>query len=126
MAIRMAKSGKVAAAALFLFAAASTTTAAAVENDRSSSRLGTWTWYNHNSGKCLEIHGGGTADGAGAVQWGCNGSAWQLWTNTNGGTLTEIRNGNTGKCLEVYGGGTADGAGVVQWSCNGANWQKWK
>ncbi|MER8197684.1 RICIN domain-containing protein [Streptomyces microflavus] len=34
---------------------------------------------NHNSGTCLEIRGGGTADGAGAIQWECNGTLWQKW-----------------------------------------------
>ncbi|WP_331726465.1 RICIN domain-containing protein [Streptomyces uncialis] len=112
-------------AAVFLFGSVSASTAVAAENTPSRSQTLTFL-VNNNSGKVLEVYGGGTANGAGVVQWEYNGANWQYWNVTFGGTLTLITNHNSGKCLEVHGGGTANGAGVVQWDCNGQNWQKWR
>ncbi|MFD7495953.1 RICIN domain-containing protein [Streptomyces sp. NPDC059832] len=44
-----------------------------------------WSWAGGcpaaagSPGKCLEIQGDSTANGAGANQWDCNGSATQSW-----------------------------------------------
>ncbi|MFF3335696.1 RICIN domain-containing protein [Streptomyces sp. NPDC002888] len=74
---------------------------------------------NVNSGKCLQISGASTADGAVAVQSTCTGAAQQLWTKTTviGGYVT-FTNVNSGKCLEVAGGSTANGAALDQSTCN--------
>ncbi|GGW72809.1 hypothetical protein GCM10010320_63120 [Streptomyces caelestis] len=51
-------------------------------------------------GKCLEIPGGSTADGATADQWTCHGGTHQLWRKTaaTGGYVT-FTNVNSGLCL---------------------------
>ncbi|GAB3985736.1 PQQ-dependent sugar dehydrogenase [Plantactinospora veratri] len=71
------------------------------------------------AGKCLEIEGGGTADGSQAQIWNCTGSAHQTWTR-NGQTLRTL-----GKCLDVSGAGTANGTKIQLWTCNGTAAQNW-
>ncbi|MDG4789149.1 PQQ-dependent sugar dehydrogenase [Micromonospora sp. WMMD1102] len=71
------------------------------------------------AGKCLEIDGGNTADGAQAQIWSCTGSAHQTWTR-NGQTLRTL-----GKCLDVNGNGTANGTKIQLWTCNGSAAQNW-
>ncbi|MFC6021730.1 ThuA domain-containing protein [Plantactinospora solaniradicis] len=71
------------------------------------------------AGKCLEIDGGSTADGAQAQISTCTGSARQTWT-VNGQTLRAL-----GKCLDVNGSGTANGTKIQLWTCNGGTAQNW-
>jgi hypothetical protein len=81
----------------------------------------------HHSGKCLDVSGGDTADGAKVQQWTCGGwrnQEWNLVATSNG--YYTIRAGHSGKCLDVYGAGTVDGTKVLQWTCNGAANQEWR
>ncbi|MDG4789148.1 ThuA domain-containing protein [Micromonospora sp. WMMD1102] len=72
------------------------------------------------AGKCLEIDGGNTADGAQAQINTCvSGSARQTWTR-NGQTLRAL-----GKCLDVSGSGTANGTKIQLWTCNSGAAQNW-
>ncbi|MEU4624909.1 PQQ-dependent sugar dehydrogenase [Actinoplanes sp. NPDC023801] len=73
------------------------------------------------AGKCLDISGGGTADGTKIQLWTCNGSAAQVWT-VNGQVW---RNPQSGKCLDVAGGATANGTKAQLWTCNGTGAQNW-
>lgn len=81
---------------------------------------------NVNSGKCLEIPGGSTAEGATADQWTCDGGTHQLWTRTSviGGYVT-FTNVHSGKCLQVAGASTANGAALNQSTCNTGTNQQW-
>jgi type 1 glutamine amidotransferase len=71
------------------------------------------------AGKCLDVDGGGTADGTQVQIYGCTGSAAQTWTRS-GPTLRAL-----GKCLDVSGGGSADGTRIQLWTCNGTGAQDW-
>lgn len=71
------------------------------------------------AGKCLDVSGGGTADGTQVQIWGCAGNPAQTWTRS-GQTLRAL-----GKCLDVSGGGSADGTKVQLWTCNGSGAQNW-
>jgi hypothetical protein len=71
------------------------------------------------SGKCVDVNGSNTADGATVTLYTCNGQPNQTWTRT-GGTLQSL-----GKCLNITGGGTADDTPVELWSCNGGANQQW-
>ncbi|MBM9503488.1 glycoside hydrolase family 27 protein [Actinacidiphila acididurans] len=71
------------------------------------------------SGKCMDVNGGNTADGATVTLYTCNGGTNQTWTRT-GGTFQSL-----GKCLDVTGGGTANNTNVELWSCNGGGNQQW-
>ncbi|MFD0471647.1 ricin-type beta-trefoil lectin domain protein [Nonomuraea thailandensis] len=72
------------------------------------------------AGKCLDVAGGSSADGAAVQLYTCNGTAAQQWTRPGDGTLRAL-----GKCLDVRDHGTADGSRLQLWSCTGAANQQW-
>jgi type 1 glutamine amidotransferase len=69
--------------------------------------------------KCLDVDGGGTANGTQIQIWDCVGNPAQTWTRS-GSTLRAL-----GKCLDVSGGGSADGTKIQLWDCNGSGAQDW-
>ena len=83
--------------------------------------------HNIHSGKCLDIAGPSTADGATIHQWTClSGQASQrFYIEDKGNGQSQIRSSYSGKCLDVNAWGTQDGAKIIQWSCSGGNNQKW-
>ena len=72
---------------------------------------------NTNSGKCVEVAGGGTTDRTNIQQGTCDGSAKQQWeaVSANGGFL--LRNPNSGKCMDVSRVSEDDEANVWLWRC---------
>lgn len=72
------------------------------------------------AGKCMDVAGGSSADGAAVQLYTCNGTAAQQWTRPGDGTLRAL-----GKCLDVVDHGTADGSKLQLWSCTGAPNQQW-
>ncbi|WP_369185785.1 RICIN domain-containing protein [Streptomyces sp. Y1] len=86
---------------------------AAPTDSNGSFQIGTF------AGKCLDVWGAGTNDGAGIDQWTCNGQANQRFTIVPGNDGYEIHT-FAGKCLDVWGAGTNDGAGIIQWTCTGS------
>lgn len=75
---------------------------------------------NPQSNRCLDIAGGSTTDGAGAVIWDCHGQANQRWTRTAAGELRVYGD----RCLDVNANGTADGTRIQLWTCNGGPAQR--
>jgi sugar lactone lactonase YvrE len=73
------------------------------------------------SGRCLDVSGASTANGAQTQLWDCTGGINQRWTYTSGKQLTVYGN----KCLDAYGHGTGNGTAVVIWDCNGQSNQQW-
>ena len=73
------------------------------------------------SGRCLEVAGASTANGAQTQLWDCTGAANQRWTQTGSRQLT----GYGGKCLDASGAGTVNGTAVIVWDCNGQANQQW-
>ncbi len=69
------------------------------------------------SGKCVDVNGGSSADGAKVQLWTCNSGANQRWS-VNGSTLRALD-----KCMEASGTGNA--AAVRLWTCNGGGGQNW-
>ncbi|MET9617915.1 RICIN domain-containing protein [Kitasatospora indigofera] len=80
---------------------------------------------NHNSGKCLEIAGWRTDNGAPARQWDCTGGANQQWLTSESSTGTFFINQYSGKCLEVADWRTDNGAPARKWDCTGGTNQAW-
>lgn len=77
----------------------------------------TYTLTNRNSGKCLEVAGGSSADGANVQQYACNGGAHQRWRLEDLGDDTHrLLNVSTGKVLDTENCSAADGADLRQWS----------
>ena len=71
---------------------------------------------------CLDVSGGGTANGTKIQSWTCNGTASQRFTVNPDGTVV---NSASGKCVDVYANGTANGTLVQLWECNGTPAQAW-
>jgi hypothetical protein len=70
---------------------------------------------NKNSGKCLDVSGSSTADGANVQQWEYVGGDHQKWKlEAVGDGYHKICAKHSGKCLSIEDGGTYDGANVVQ------------
>ncbi|QDQ14459.1 virulence factor [Streptomyces spectabilis] len=79
--------------------------------------------YVHDAqGKCLDVQGGGKANGTPVQLYTCNGSPAQKWQIDG----ERLRNVNSGKCLDVKGASTANGAAAHIWRCNGSAAQKWQ
>ncbi|GAB1510066.1 PQQ-dependent sugar dehydrogenase [Actinophytocola sp. KF-1] len=78
---------------------------------------GTTTRITGLGGKCVDVDGGSTADGAKIQLWTCNGGTNQQWTRT-GTTLRAL-----GKCMTAA--GTADGSAVQLSTCSGSTAQNW-
>jgi hypothetical protein len=82
-----------------------------------------------NSGKCVDILNGGTANGTAIQQLDCSGESKQLWRlNSQGSGRYQIISVSSGRCLDVTGGNGATGDGVLTelWDCVvGADNQSW-
>ncbi|WP_327292327.1 ricin-type beta-trefoil lectin domain protein [Streptomyces sp. NBC_01198] len=77
---------------------------------------GTITGYG---GKCVDVAGSSSTNGAAVQLYDCNGTAAQSWT-ASGSTLQAL-----GKCLDVASAGTANGSKVQLYDCNGTGSQVW-
>ncbi|MGW4868762.1 family 43 glycosylhydrolase [Streptomyces chartreusis] len=76
-----------------------------------------YTLVNRNSGKCLDVDGGGTADGTDIFQWTCNGGTNQKWRVEDlGDDTNRLVNVATGKVMDTADCAAADGASIRQWS----------
>jgi hypothetical protein len=74
------------------------------------------------SGRCLDVVGGATANGSPTQLWDCSGAAGQTWTYTSGKQLTVY---GGAKCLDANARGTTNGTTVIIWDCNGGTNQQW-
>lgn len=82
---------------------------------------------NLNSGKCVDVVGGSSANGAEIIQYDCHGGSNQQWQLADaGGGYYRIVSQASGKCLDVDGASTANNARVLLWSCNGGTNQQWQ
>ncbi len=73
------------------------------------------------AGKCVDVAGASTANGAAVQLYACNGTNAQRWTVATDGTLRAL-----GKCADVTGASTANGTKVQLWDCNGTGAQAWQ
>ncbi|QLQ34935.1 RICIN domain-containing protein [Micromonospora robiginosa] len=73
------------------------------------------------SGRCVDVPGATTTNGAQVQLWDCHGGTNQRFSYTSGKQLTVYGT----KCLDASGQGTANGTAVVVWDCNGQANQQW-
>jgi GH43 family beta-xylosidase len=86
-----------------------------------------YTIVNRNSGKCLDVEGGNTADGTNIFQWSCTGGANQKWRIEDmADDSSRLVNVATGKVADVAGCSSADGTDIRQWSWLNNNCQKFR
>ena len=76
-----------------------------------------------NSGKCLDVSGASSGNGANVQQWECLSAAQtnQVWMLIPMGDAFQLVAQHSDKCLDVSGVSTADGANIHQWQCIGAS-----
>ncbi|MCB1877244.1 MAG: RICIN domain-containing protein, partial [Chromatiales bacterium] len=83
-----------------------------------------------HSGKCLDIAGVSTQDGANAQQWSCYSGGMNQkvkFEPVDGKTdVYTLKFAHSGKCLDVYGNGMSNGDTFIQWSCHGGTNQQFK
>ncbi len=80
-----------------------------------------------NSGKCMNVGGASTANGAKVIQYTCVASAlndkWSI--NSVGDDKYQIINIASGKCLTVLGASTSNNASLIQWACTTNGNETW-
>ncbi|SCE19765.1 Ricin-type beta-trefoil lectin domain-containing protein [Streptomyces sp. SolWspMP-sol7th] len=74
-----------------------------------------------NGGKCVDVAGASSANGAAVQLYDCNGTGAQTWQVAADGSLRAL-----GKCLDVTAAGTANGTTVQLYDCNGTGSQTWR
>jgi chitinase len=72
-------------------------------------------------GRCVDVAGASTANGAAIQLYDCNGTNAQQWTVATDGSLRSL-----GKCLDVAAAGTANGTQIQLYDCNGTGAQTWQ
>jgi hypothetical protein len=80
-----------------------------------------------NSGKCMNVAGASTANGAKVIQYTCVASAlndkWSV--DSIGNDKYQIKNIGSGKCLTVLGASTSNNASLIQWACTTNGNETW-
>lgn len=81
-----------------------------------------------HSGKCLDVFGGYTTNGAALTQYDCASYAGnqKLQLIDQGDGSYVIKATHSGRCMDVSGGSVANGAPVVQWDCHGGPNQRFE
>ena len=72
-------------------------------------------------GRCLDVVGNGTTNGAQVELWDCNGVGGQKWVQQGDGSL---RNPQSGRCLDSPNGSSTNGTRLQIYDCNGSAAQK--
>jgi hypothetical protein len=79
------------------------------------------------SNKCLDVKGGGSADGTVLQQSACTNGANQVFrVDDLGGGKVKLVNPATGKCVDVNGNGNSNGTKMQLWTCNGTGAQSFQ
>ncbi|GAA1000061.1 hypothetical protein GCM10009555_102250 [Acrocarpospora macrocephala] len=80
---------------------------------------GVYTLASGSSGKCVDVAGASTANGALLVQVACNAAATdQQWqAQAQGSGQFNLVNGNGGRCADVPSSSTVSGTQLQQWGC---------
>ncbi|WP_329042785.1 ricin-type beta-trefoil lectin domain protein [Streptomyces sp. NBC_00178] len=71
-------------------------------------------------GKCMDVAGASSANGAAVQLYDCNATGAQQWTVGSDGSV-----GALGKCLDIVDRSTTNGATLQLWDCTGGANQKW-
>ncbi|MEV8379034.1 lytic polysaccharide monooxygenase [Kribbella sp. NPDC056861] len=99
------------------------------KNDQEGTQYGTLTQSSGatvgtplrgGQGKCLDVAGSNSADGAVVQLFDCNQTAAQQWQAPGDGSVHAL-----GKCLDARYSGRKNGTRVQLWTCNGTGAQKW-
>ncbi|HEX8107440.1 MAG TPA: glycosyl hydrolase [Kofleriaceae bacterium] len=88
---------------------------------------GNYTIHTAVSGKCLEVPGSNTADGAPLQEWSCNDTQAQIFEVTQlGGGFYKLVNVNSKKSLDIRNASTQENAPLQQWGYGGGENQQFQ
>jgi hypothetical protein len=73
-----------------------------------------------NSGECIDVQDGLTADGTPIQAFQCHGSPNERWFIQNGAISESF-----GSCIDVQGGAPVEGSAIILVACNGTPSQRW-
>jgi len=76
---------------------------------------------NVHAGKCMDVTGVSTANGANIQLYGCSGGSNQHFTFEAVGNAFMVRNVNSDKCLDIESASTSNGANLQQYTCYGGS-----
>ena len=103
---------------IFIAGLAATALALAVPGTAKATQFNTW---QTPQGLCMGVQGGNMTPGTAIIDWTCDGSLNQLWTedpNSGQPGYYLIENAaNTTECLSVFQMETTNGAPLVIWPC---------
>lgn len=89
--------------------------------------VGTYVIRAKQSGRCVDVSGGSSADRANVIQWSCHSGNNQRWIlNQMSDGHYQIKSKLSGKCLDVADSSSVNGANVQQLTCNNNGNQRWK
>lgn len=89
--------------------------------------VGTYLIRAKQSGRCVDVAGGSSADRANVIQWSCHSGNNQRWIlNQMSDGHYQVKSKLSGKCLEVADSSSVNGANVQQLTCNNNGNQRWK
>ncbi|GHJ42915.1 hypothetical protein Cs7R123_02570 [Catellatospora sp. TT07R-123] len=77
---------------------------------------GAYAFENVNSGLCMNVAGGGSANGTSIIQWPCGPFTNSQWTFNAAGSGYQLVGVQSGLCVNVR-GGTGAGNWIIQWTC---------
>jgi len=88
---------------------------------------GTYEFKAKHSGKCLDVAGVATHNGANIQQYDCHSGPNQRWTLTDkGGGYYLVTAKNSNKCMDVASVATHNGANIQQYDCHSGPNQLWQ
>ena len=88
---------------------------------------GTYEIIAKHSGKCLDVAGVATHNGANIYQWDCHGGPNQRWTLTDkGGGYYTVAARHSNRCMDVEGVNNGNGTNISQYDCHGGPNQLWQ
>jgi len=81
---------------------------------------------NRHSGKCIDVEGASSDNGANIFQWTCHSNANQQWLMEDMGSgYIRLRAQHSNKCADVWAWSTEDGGEIRQYTCTSGTNQQW-
>jgi len=78
-----------------------------------------------HSGKCADVNGASTSDGAAIIQWTCHTGANQQWQFEDVGGYFRLKANHSGKCMDLASQSSNDLVALVQATCGTGTSQQW-
>jgi hypothetical protein len=78
-----------------------------------------------HSGKCADVNGASTSDGAAIIQWPCHTGANQQWQFEDVGGYFRLKANHSAKCMDLASQSSNDLVALVQATCGTGTSQQW-